>query len=877
MFAPKIASAASAGDVVKSAASPAVYYFGSDGKRYVFPNAPTYFTWYADFAAVKTVSADELASMPIGGDVTYRPGTRLVKIQTDPKVYAVSKGGVLRHVVGEAVARCLLGGNWNAQIDDVPDAFFVDYRVGAPVVDCGAFDVGAERLASPTIGVDKGLEEASAGPLPETPTFSLAPPPFAPAAGQEGTLMELRLRTASSVRVRQLPVRLDALFGAPTPGQGEDADLGGLVRGANARLNVADVRWVNARGDAVFGALSPALDDARDQQQTLEFGGSWDVPAGSDVKLRLVARFDSEIPSGEEFRAVVPVARVAVDDASGAARSFLPAIDLVAPTVAVGKRSFEMSAAPIPDKDVQVRGAADVPLAAFVFRASSAADSRVASVRFQTYVDEQEGVPGFLPGGDADDGTETRASDLISSVRLTDADGRTVAGPVAMPFDGRPAFSAMSLTVPAGTGATYVLRGDLRRDAAVGAHDDRVSFDVADLSRDVVVTDPSGAAVEALGVTPNGGAAPRYALTVREHGGLAFAWAGAEGTVVAGREAPLGTLKISAAHDVFDVSALTFALPGDDRATLASMRLAYVDAQGTTRDAAATFSGNDAMFTGLALRIPRDASVTASVYVRVAATTDKEASGDVLRASLAADRPMIFSSVAEARAFGGDDIGGAFTLASAEADLRVRLTALEARRSASTPTGVVARGRAVEVLRFELTTAPEGPARLEKLAFRLKPGDVAFEGAANDALERWSDVDGDAADDNDVIELRRMLASGYEVLGEDASAAIRYGIVRNGVADMTPHGLVSAYGDEGYLEIVFAADQGPYLAAGTTTVFTLGLKTDDVAQIADATLETRLLDGADFVWADVTDGYHVPRTGDEVPGTPLVSPLLTLP
>ena len=45
----------------------AVYYYGGDGKRYVFPNSQTYFTWYADFSTVMTITDAELASMPIGG------------------------------------------------------------------------------------------------------------------------------------------------------------------------------------------------------------------------------------------------------------------------------------------------------------------------------------------------------------------------------------------------------------------------------------------------------------------------------------------------------------------------------------------------------------------------------------------------------------------------------------------------------------------------------------------------------------------------------------------------------------------------------------------------------------------------------------------
>lgn len=124
------ANAAQAGDLIKMSGLSSVYYYASDGKRYVFPNEKTYKTWYPDFSGVVTVSQSELESIPIGGNVTYRPGTYMVKITTDPKVYAVTPGGVLHHVPDEATAQKLYGSNWNQRIHDVPDAFFTNYSVG---------------------------------------------------------------------------------------------------------------------------------------------------------------------------------------------------------------------------------------------------------------------------------------------------------------------------------------------------------------------------------------------------------------------------------------------------------------------------------------------------------------------------------------------------------------------------------------------------------------------------------------------------------------------------------------------------------------------------------------------------------------------------
>ena len=143
------------GDLIKSDAAAAVYYFAGDGKRYVFPTDKTYFTWYSDFSGVKTVSAGELSSIPLGGNVTYRPGVKMLKIVSDPTVYAISKNGILRAIGSEAVASALYGATWNKQIDDLPDAFFVNYRVGEPIASAAGYAKDALRTGVPTINVDK--------------------------------------------------------------------------------------------------------------------------------------------------------------------------------------------------------------------------------------------------------------------------------------------------------------------------------------------------------------------------------------------------------------------------------------------------------------------------------------------------------------------------------------------------------------------------------------------------------------------------------------------------------------------------------------------------------------------------------------------------
>ncbi len=146
------------GDLIKGSMD-TVYYFASNGKRYVFPNAKTYFTWYANFDTVKQIPDNHLSTVPLGGNVTYRPGRKMVKIDTDPRTYVVDRGGVLRHVTSESLAQTLYGLNWNNQIDDIPDGFFINYRLGTAIETASEYQPANVMTLTTTIAQDKGLEE----------------------------------------------------------------------------------------------------------------------------------------------------------------------------------------------------------------------------------------------------------------------------------------------------------------------------------------------------------------------------------------------------------------------------------------------------------------------------------------------------------------------------------------------------------------------------------------------------------------------------------------------------------------------------------------------------------------------------------------------
>lgn len=166
----KASTALNAGDLIK-ASGQAVYYYNTDGKRLVFPNEKTYFSWYSDFSNIKTISDAELAAITIGGNVTNRPGKYLVKITTDPKVYAVDTDSSLRWITSEAIAITLYGSDWAKKVQDIPDAFFVDYALGKSITNAADFNPSSVMAAKPTISaqivsttdpvIDRGIVKTS--------------------------------------------------------------------------------------------------------------------------------------------------------------------------------------------------------------------------------------------------------------------------------------------------------------------------------------------------------------------------------------------------------------------------------------------------------------------------------------------------------------------------------------------------------------------------------------------------------------------------------------------------------------------------------------------------------------------------------------------
>ena len=135
-----------------------VYYYANDGRRYVFTNERLFFTWYTDYDELQVVNAETLASIPIGENITYKPGVKMIKFPSDPKVYAIARGGTLRWVTTDQIARMLYGNDWYINdLDDVSEAFFLNYTVGEDIDQEGDYFPYYERYNTNTLATDLGL------------------------------------------------------------------------------------------------------------------------------------------------------------------------------------------------------------------------------------------------------------------------------------------------------------------------------------------------------------------------------------------------------------------------------------------------------------------------------------------------------------------------------------------------------------------------------------------------------------------------------------------------------------------------------------------------------------------------------------------------
>ncbi len=131
--------ACSAGNTVSDPCR-AVYYYGTDGYRHAFPNESVYYDWYDDFDDVIEISSSRMASLSIGRNITYHPGSVLISFQTIDGVFAITKEHVLHEYDTNSLIRSDWGEDWEDDLVEVPVSLYTNYTIGSDIDSSSDYD-----------------------------------------------------------------------------------------------------------------------------------------------------------------------------------------------------------------------------------------------------------------------------------------------------------------------------------------------------------------------------------------------------------------------------------------------------------------------------------------------------------------------------------------------------------------------------------------------------------------------------------------------------------------------------------------------------------------------------------------------------------------
>ncbi len=140
------------GDIYVNDPCTSVYYYGADGKRHAFPTESIFYTWFSDFDDLVILSSTAMSEIPLGSNVTHRPGVKLIQFLSNT-VYAVSYGGILRPIANAEIAEALFGRDWTNSIDGVNDVFYGSYEIGSTIH--SSTDYSSENTKKTTDSIDE--------------------------------------------------------------------------------------------------------------------------------------------------------------------------------------------------------------------------------------------------------------------------------------------------------------------------------------------------------------------------------------------------------------------------------------------------------------------------------------------------------------------------------------------------------------------------------------------------------------------------------------------------------------------------------------------------------------------------------------------------
>jgi len=126
------ATSLSTGNLIKTSSSPAIYLYGADAKRHLFPNSDTFWTYYdGSWSSLKhnginveliTVTQEDFDNISLGDMLNVNPGASLVKFDNSSKIYTVFETNKLKRL-NENELNELYRNDWQNKIAIIQSSF----------------------------------------------------------------------------------------------------------------------------------------------------------------------------------------------------------------------------------------------------------------------------------------------------------------------------------------------------------------------------------------------------------------------------------------------------------------------------------------------------------------------------------------------------------------------------------------------------------------------------------------------------------------------------------------------------------------------------------------------------------------------------------
>jgi hypothetical protein len=585
---------------------------------------------------------------------------------------------------------------------------------------------------------------------------------------QDQTLLAFTITADEEVTIKDLDIIVygDDDDNDPFDGTDDatDTDDDGLIVGSGTNeAGIKDIKIVNAdTGAVVMGPLEldGVADSDNDAVQTIDFTEDWTLDAGETMNLEVRADIDNNVESGTEFGAALDVSGLSIEDQNGddvSSSDIVPGSDITGYAQTARSASLTFALASTPGDVTTVDGTDNVTVVAFAVTAGNASDVNVSDLTLSAYGDDDGSGTSTLGGA-----TNSDINDYVESCSLYEGATR-LAGPEAPASNGQTiSFDTIDWDLSAGEVTTLSVKCNFANTSTSGSA--YFSFDIADVSEDVVAEDEEGNSVTATGDAVNGGTtlASANVVTLADSGTLSIAVGSdtpSADFILAGTTAQTSTFRFTATNEAFNVETLTFSeeQAEDDTGTTNSsayannislVTITYPKADGTTGTKTASMSGNEAKFSGLDMRVnvgaPKDVKVSVTVPGTDRDSGGSATSNEKIRMGLFVDTTgddnFKASGVGSGETKDDDDQGAiGDDLASTDgiATFVVRETKPTITLSSSSPSGSSVVGRA-EVLRFNVAAASNEDVVLETIMFKMNSTDI---GGTN-----WNQCDSDVVD-----------------------------------------------------------------------------------------------------------------------------------